>query len=86
MLPSRAIVMMKNALSPAGIQIHIVLVLAGQGGGKIAEQELFSLPICRTARAGLTRGLSTGTLQERGGRLGRTAFRECPSVDTASSI
>lgn len=29
--------MMKDALLPAGIQIHIVFILAGQGGGKTAE-------------------------------------------------
>lgn len=43
--------MMKDALLPAGIQIHIVFILAGQGGGKV----------------GLSQGLSTGGLQERGG-------------------
>lgn len=56
MLPNRAIVMTKDALLPAGIQMHIVLILAGQGGGQTAEQELFPLPIC----AGLTRGRALG--------------------------
>lgn len=82
MLPNGAVVMMKDALLPVGIQIHIVFISAGQGGGKTAELELFSLPICRAARV----GLSTGMLQEQGGCLGHTAFRECPSIDTASSI
>lgn len=78
--------MVKDALLPAGIKIHIVFILAGQGGGKTAEWELFSLPIWVASRAGLTRELSTGTLRERGGHLGHTASPERPSVDTASSI
>lgn len=86
MLPNGAVVMMKDALLPVGIQIHIVFILAGQGGGKTAELELFSLPICHAASMGLTWGLSTGMLQEQGGCLGHTAFGECPRIDTASSI
>lgn len=51
-----------------------------------AESEPFSLPICCAARAGLTWGLRTGMLRQRGGRTGHTAFGECPSVDTAYYI
>lgn len=74
--------MVKDAWLPAGIQLHIVFILVGRA----AELELLSLPICCTARAGLTRGLSTGTLQEQGGRWGHTALGERPSLDTAPSI
>lgn len=73
-------------LLPVGIQIHIVFISAGGGEKKSAESELLSLPICCTAHVGLTWGLRTGMLKERGGRMGHTAFGEHPSVDTAYCI
>lgn len=60
MLPNWAIVMVKDALLPAGIKIHIVFILAGQGGGKTAEWELFSLPIWVASRAGWPRSWALG--------------------------